>query len=63
VAAAQRSAGAAAEAIHEIATVIAEMDSQVGGVAAAASGGPEGHPGLAQLAQVLRGEIVRLTDR
>ncbi|MEV0901109.1 methyl-accepting chemotaxis protein [Actinoplanes sp. NPDC049802] len=60
VATAQHTAGDAAEAIHEIAVLVAEMDQQVGGVAIAANGDGSGQHGLSQMAESLRGEIEHL---
>ncbi|WP_275980065.1 methyl-accepting chemotaxis protein [Couchioplanes caeruleus] len=57
---AQRAAGQARAAIHDIAVVIAEMDHQVAGVAAAAGSGLDGQQGLSHLAEALRAEIERL---
>ncbi|GIF10117.1 methyl-accepting chemotaxis protein [Actinoplanes teichomyceticus] len=62
VATAQGSAHNAAEVIHTIANVIAEMEQQVAGVAAAANGGTAGEAGLSQMAETLRGEIAKLAD-
>ncbi|MFI5495010.1 methyl-accepting chemotaxis protein [Actinoplanes sp. NPDC051859] len=62
VEAAQRAASDALVAINEVAGVIGEMDHQVVGVAAAASGGNhDGQQGLSDMAEQLRAEIQRLT--
>ncbi|MFC3384460.1 methyl-accepting chemotaxis protein [Couchioplanes azureus] len=59
---AQRAAADALVAIHDVAGVIAEMDQQVAGVAAAASGGTDSRQqGLSDMAETLRAEIQRLT--
>lgn len=60
VAQAQAAADQAVLAIHGIGEVIAEMDLQVAGVAAAANGGSGEQRGLSHLAEVLRSETTRL---
>ncbi|WP_067501165.1 methyl-accepting chemotaxis protein [Actinoplanes sp. TFC3] len=62
VAATQQSASSTVSAIRTIATVMAQMERQVAGVAAAANGVPGEHNGLSQLAQTLREEISRLNS-
>jgi methyl-accepting chemotaxis protein len=57
---ARRTAADAVAAISAITTVIREMDDQVDGIAAAASGGGVGVPSLAHMAETLRAEIYRL---
>ena len=57
---AQNAAARARAAIQDIAEVIAQMDHQVAGVAAAAGSGLDGQQGLSHLAEALRAEIERL---
>ena len=62
VASVQAVAAQSSSVIDGIGQTIREMDSMVEGISAAVDGGTTGTGGLAQLAEVLRAEVLRLVE-